>query len=116
MNDALAVRFLERVGDLNSIAQHLFGGQRSALEAFRQRLALEVLENQIVSLILAADIVESADVRMIEAGNSPGLALKAPSEVRVGGKFGGQDLDGDGTIQACVASAIHLAHTARTDQ
>ena len=46
MDDPLAMGAAERVGDLDAVAQELIGGQRSAAQALRQRLAFEVLHDQ----------------------------------------------------------------------
>src|SRR5229473_1446019 len=56
--------------------------------------------------IIRPDVVECADVRMIQRGNGARLALEALAE------FVLKDLDGDDAVQARVESTIHLAHAA----
>jgi hypothetical protein len=49
-----------------------------------------------------ADVIQDADMRMIQAGNSPGFALQALAGFGIGRDLVWQNLDGDGAIQACV--------------
>ena len=65
-------------------------------------VAFDVLHHQIVG----ADVVDLADVGMIQRGDSLGFALEAF------GKLRGRDFDGDVAIQARIVGAIHLAHAA----
>src|SRR5450755_815060 len=53
------------------------------------------------------------DIGMAEAGNGAGFAVKALAKVWVRGEVTGQDLDGNGAVQAGVAGTIHFAHSAR---
>ena len=77
MNDALAMRFVERVGNLGSNLQRLIERQRPFLEARGERLALEMRHDQVVRAVDAANVVDAADVRMVQRGDRPGLALEA---------------------------------------
>ena len=47
MDDAVAMRLVERVGDLAREIDRLIDRQRSLLETVRQRLALEVLHDEV---------------------------------------------------------------------
>jgi hypothetical protein len=60
MDHPLAVRLVERVGDLDGIRQCLVEGQAASVEPRGQRLALHVLHDQIVQAVLLADVVERA--------------------------------------------------------
>ena len=66
MDDALPVGGLERVRDLTTKAEHLAERQRTPLETRRQRLPFEQFEHEILGVALAADVVQPADMRMIE--------------------------------------------------
>src|SRR5262245_33047601 len=59
-----------------------------------------------------ADVVESADVRMIELRDRPRFAVEAFAEERIGCERLRKNLDGDDAVQAGIAGAIHLAHAA----
>ena len=105
-----AVRGIERTGDLDRDLQCLFDWQRTFAQPCFQALAFQILHHQELDRVLAADVVECADVGMIQAGDGPRLALEAL------GKAAGAYLDGDGAIQAGVARPEDLAHTSGTQR
>ena len=61
---------------------------------------------------LAADVVQHADVRVLQAGDRLRLALEALFQVGDSRRVRREDLDGDGPIEAGVASFVDLAHAA----
>ena len=115
MRDALPVRFVERVGDLDRNLQRLVEGQRPFLEARGQRLAVEMRHDQIVRAIDAADVVDAADVRMVQGRDGASLALEAGSQIGIASDLTWQDLDRDRPIEARVACSVDLTHSARAD-
>ncbi len=115
MRDAFAMGFVQRVGNLDCKLQHLFRRQWTLLQTLRERLALQILHHQKISSILMAGVVERADVWMIQAGDGLCFAVEALAQIGAVGKVGGENLDGDDAIEACVPGAIHLSHSARTD-
>ena len=115
MDDAGAVRALERLGDLDAVAEHLLERQRAFGQAIRQRLALEKLHHQIVDAVVRADVVGRADVRMGERRDRLRLALEPLAQTGIGREPRRQDLDGHGTVEPRVARAIDFAHAARAE-
>ncbi len=115
VDDPLAVRLVERVGDLRAVAQHLLGRQRALRQARRERLAFEKLHDQVVDLALASDVVKSADVRVGQRRDRLRLALEALAQLRVVRERRGQDLDRDGAAEARVPRLVDLSHPARAD-
>ena len=99
-----AVRLVERIGDLDrrSAAPGRAAARPSASRV-GERLALEMLHHQEVDAVLAADVVERADVRVVQRGDRAGLALEAFADVGIAGERGREDLDGDRAIEARVA-------------
>jgi hypothetical protein len=71
---------------------------------------LEVLEDEEVDAALGADVVEHADVGVLEGGDGAGLPLEACPADRVRGEVRGEDLEGDGAAEAGVAGLLNLAH------
>ena len=112
MHDAGPVRFLERIADLHAALQRLFQGQRPFLQPRFQSLALHILHHQVGGPILAAHVVQHANVRMIQGRNDAGFPLEALPGLGIVRKMRGQDLDGDGALQTRVAGAIHFSHAA----
>ena len=78
VDDALGMRGFQGVGH----------GQRPPAQARAEGFALHVLHHQETGIALIADIVERADVRMIERGDGPRLALEALPHGRREGRAG----------------------------
>ena len=76
MNDALAVRALKSIGDLDTCFQCLIDRKRPAGEPRGQRLALQELHHQKVDAILVSDVVEGADIGMGQRGDRSSLAVQ----------------------------------------
>ena len=77
MHDPLAMRVVERVGDLDAISQRLFDRQRPLRQPVEQRFTLEQLHDEELRLAFVADVVEGADMGMGELRHRPRLALEA---------------------------------------
>ena len=63
-----------------------------------------------------ADVVEGADVRVIEGGDRPGFVLEARAEMWLGRQRGREHFDGDDAVEPGVAGPIDLAHAAGSYQ
>src|SRR5262245_33587093 len=69
--------------------------------------------DQVVRAIDAADVVDAADVGMVQGGDGASLALEAGPHIGVARDHTRQDLDRDGPIEARVACSVDLAHPTR---
>jgi hypothetical protein len=74
-----------------------------------------VFHHQEVDPVLVADVEDWADVGMAQRGNRLGLAFEPRLQIGVVGDVLGQDLDGDGAVEARIAGLVDLAHAARAD-
>ena len=90
MDDRLPVRLVQRVRDLDRHLQRLIQRQRAFFQPLGQRVALQVLHDQEVDPVLLPDVVERADVRVVQAGDGLRLALEPLLEVGVGGDVLGE--------------------------
>ena len=104
MSDALAMCGFESGRDLHRHAQRVVRGQRSA-----QRFTLQVFEHQVAVAFVSADVVERANVGMIDRRN------RARFDLKPFGKLAGQQFHRDNTAEPRISGLVHLAHTARTD-
>ena len=104
MDDSLAMRGVESAGYLDGDAEGFFDGQRSFAEACFEGFPFEVLHDEEVGGVFAADVVEGADVRVVEAGDGAGFTLEALGEADAG------YFDGDGSFEAGVAGFVDFAH------
>ena len=112
MRDAVAVRLVEGAGKLDPVLQHFRGWQRTLFQPRRQRHALHVFHDNEVNPILPPNVVQRADVRMIQAGYGFGLALETLTTAHIVGEMRRKNLDGDPAVQPRIPRLIHLAHSA----
>ena len=82
MDDAFLVRGLERLGDLARDGEDV--GQVDALGIRRARgrddLSQRRARDELHDEVVGPDVVERADVRMVEGGNRPRFALESVAE------------------------------------
>ncbi len=112
VDHALPVRGAQGVRDLRGDRQRLLQRQRPFLQALRERLPGEVLHHEEHLALVIADVVERADVRVVQAGDGLRLALEASAAFGVGTEFGQQNLDRDRAVEPRVAGLVDLAHPA----
>ena len=77
-----------------------------------QREPVEKLHGDEGLAILFADVVDGADVRMVQGGCGLGFALEAGQRLRVAGHFLGQKLEGHKAVQTRVFRFVDDAHPA----
>jgi hypothetical protein len=116
MHHAALVRSLQPLANLNPIFQHQFGWKRALRQAFGQRLAFQELHDQEVDAILMADVVQGANVGMVQGRYSAGLAIETLLGVWIIRKMTRQDFYCDRAIKASVLRSIYLAHTAGAER
>jgi len=68
-----------------------------------ERLAFEIFEHEEVRVSLVPDVVERADVWMVQGCDRPRLALEALAQRGVTADMCREDLDGDRAIEPGVA-------------
>ena len=61
---------------------------------------------------MAADVMQRADVRVVQAGDGLRLALEPLLQIRVGGECLGQHLERHVPVERGIAGAVDLAHSA----
>ena len=91
-------------------------GERSSREPLHQRTAFDELEDQEACGADLFETVDRGDVRVIERGEDPRLALKAGDAIRVGTRQLGKGLDRDVASEPRIARSIDLAHPAGTNR
>ena len=112
MRDALAMRLVQRIGDLNRDLQCLIQRYGATSEALGERFTLEVFHNEKIRLLLAPDVVQSADVRMIQCGDRLRFTFESLLHFGIVGKLRRQHLDRHRAIQAGIRRFVDFAHPA----
>ena len=115
MNHSLAMRGIEGCRDLAGRNQRPVDGKRPVLQAVGERLSFEELHDEKGHAVELADVVNRADVRMGDARDGAGFALK-PFELRPGRARRRQDLDRNRAIELRVPGMVDLAHAAGAER
>ena len=113
MDDPLRVRGLERLGDSDPEVQHLLPGQPPRVQQLAQRLALEQLHHDEGPAGVVADVVDRADVRVVEPGGDARLALEPLERPGLGEQVRREHLDRHRALQTQVLGPVDGAHPAR---
>jgi hypothetical protein len=106
MHDALLMRRFDCFGDLFRDRERFFQRDRTLLNALSQRGPFHQLHHQVIP----ANVVELADVGMIQRGHGAHFARKAIGEALLG------DFDGDVAAHARIVGAVDLSHAAGADR
>ena len=114
MNDTIAVGGFESVRDLHTVAERLLDAERPSFETAGERFASHVLHDQKRSALLLADVVERADVGMIEPRDGTRFTFETLDSFASGQLGHANDFQRDSAIETSVAGAVNLAHAARS--
>ena len=112
MDDALRVCRIERVGDFDAELDDPIELERVSLDEMFERPPFEQLHHEELLPLVLADVVDRADVRVIQRRRRARLALKALRGRRVARQLGRQELDGDLPAEANILGAVDDAHAA----
>ena len=116
VDDVAGVGGAEGAGDLDRVGDRLVDGQAAhAADAVLQRLALDVLEDDVRPAVLLAGVDDADDVRVGELGDRARLAAEALELVRVRGDLAVHELDRDAALEDGVEGAIDRRHPAGPD-
>ena len=111
MHDSLRVRRVEAVGDLNTHLQKFRHFHRLAANAALEGLTLEQLHGDKRPAFELTNVVNRADVGMIERGCSAGLAAESLDGLRVLGNVVRKEFQSDTAAEARVFCFVDHAHS-----
>ena len=77
MSDAAAMRFVERVGNVGAESQYLIEKQGAFFKALGESFSFDAFHYEVVDAVLLADVMQNANVGMVQTGNGFCLALEA---------------------------------------
>jgi hypothetical protein len=110
MHNPAGVSRIERIRDLNSQLKQLRNLQRTPLDHMLEGAPLQILHGDKSLPVLLPDVVDGADVRMVESRSSLRLALKTAEGLSVFGNVVRQELEGNKAVQANVLGLIDNPH------
>jgi len=85
--------------------------ERAAGDAFAKRLTFEELHGDESAAFVFTDVVDGADVGMVERGCGAGFALEALEGLAVVGERLGKKFQSDMAAETKVFGFVDLAHT-----
>src|SRR5713101_4368211 len=112
MDYAFRVGGIKRVGNLNRQTEQNIGLYGFAGDTMLQRHPVEKLHDKKWMAILLPDLMDGADIGMIECRRRLGLALEAGQGLRVFGDVIGQKLQGHKSVEGHVLGLVDHAHAA----
>ena len=115
MNDALAVRRIQRVGHFGREIEQQFVLHRTPADAMLQRHAVEKLHDHEDAAVFLADVVNGADVGMIQRRSRARLAAKTLQRSRIARHIVRQKLERDKASQARVLGLVDDTHAAAAE-
>src|SRR6185503_14004812 len=115
VDDAFGVGRLEAVGELDAEADDLIDRQRAESELGLEPLAGDQLQHQEIDPRVAAELVDRADIRMVQAGDGERFAVEAAAGAVVSEHAGRQHLQRDVAIEMLVVGAVDDTHPAGAD-
>ncbi len=111
VNDAAVVSVRQRVGNLDAVADRRLGGQPVRGNEIEQRAPFHVLHRDERLRTLFADLVDGADVRVVQDRCRTRLVQQQVAPLFVALEIA-QQLDGNGSLQPRVERPIDDAHAA----
>ena len=111
MNDAREMGRIECVGNLQRRFQREFQVKGLAGDAFAKRLTFQHLHGDEGAARVFANLINGADIRMIQRRSGARFALKALQRLRIFSEHIGQEFQCDPPAKAKVFGSIHLAHS-----
>src|SRR5712692_2631959 len=106
MDDALRVRRLQRVSNLNPQLQHPLRLQRLSSDQVLQRLPVQKLHGDERLAFGLVNRVDRADVGVVERRSGLGFALESRKCLDVSGKLLRQELERDTAMELHVLSLV----------
>ena len=112
VDDSFGVRGVESVGDFDGEIQENVGLQRLARDAMLQRHAVEEFHGDEGPTVLLSDLVDGADVGMVQGRGRLGFALETGQRLGIFGHLIGKKFEGHEAVQGCVFGFVNDAHSA----
>jgi len=112
MDNTAAVRGIQGIGEFDGDIENSIEFQGLASDQVLQGYAVEKLHDDEGFSVLLADVVDGADVGMIESGGGLRFALEASKGLRIVGDVVGKKFEGDAAVKAGVFGFVNDSHAA----
>ena len=115
MDNAFLVRGFEAFGDLDRGRERLGELEGAFADLLAQRPAFQEGHDDERPPVGLVDLVNGADVGMVERGGGLGFALEALAAFVVAEQVRREEFEGDGPVEFRVCGFVHHAHPAFTE-
>ena len=112
MHDPLRMGRVQCIGNLDAERKQRVQLHRTIADDMFQRRAVQVLHDDERLAVLLADVVNGADIRMIERRRSPRLAAESLQRLPVLGHFLRQEFQRDEAVKPSVFRLVNHTHAA----
>jgi hypothetical protein len=115
VDDAVRMRGVERIGNLDGEIEKLLDRDPLTPGLIRQHLPIEQFHDEKVLSVALPDVIQRADVRVTQLRDRSGFSLEALASIGRRRNVRRQDFNRHLATQTCVCRFVHLAHSARAD-
>ena len=115
VDDAGGMRGVQRVGNLDPDVEQRIQAERAGGKPILQRRALQVLHDDERTPVLLADVMDGADVRVVQRRRRPRFTRESAQCVRIRRELVGDELERHRAAESRVFGLIHDAHAAAAD-
>src|SRR5579862_4239136 len=115
MNNAGGVRDIERVGHLGGEVYDLLDRNWFAFDAVFQRAAFQTLHDDVETVLVLADVVNGADVGMVQRGCGSSFTLEAFAGLGILRQIFRKELQRHAAAEALILSFVDHAHSAAAE-
>ncbi len=112
VDDSRAMRCLQRIGNLDGQLEQRVQRQRSRADPLLQRRPLEILHHDERPPVLLADVVDRADIRVIQRGGRPRFAREPGQRCWILRELRRDELERHRAVQPRVFGLVDDAHAA----
>src|SRR5262245_28838842 len=115
MDQSVPVDLIQRIRNLDRILDDIIYRQCASFEPLREGFSFQVFHDEIVEPVLVSDIMNHANVRVVESRYGLRLASKALVDFRLLGNILEKNLDRNIAVKTGISRFVHFTHAARTN-
>ncbi len=114
MDDSLRVGRIQRIRYLDAEREQRVQFHGTVADEMLERRAVQELHHDESLAVLLPDVINRADIGVVQGGSSLRLALKASQRLGIAGHLVGQELERHEAVEARVFGLVDDAHAAAT--
>jgi len=112
VHNAAGMRGIECVGHFDGQVEQALQFERTSVERMLQGAAGQILHHDEQAAFMLANLMDGADVGMVQGGGSAAFAAEALKSLGIAGSFLGKKFEGDKAAEGSVFSLVNHTHSA----